>query len=662
MSKARINQKAKARCLLTEIAPYETPTLFSNWGSYNYICSIKDNPHPPYLKKLFERKNTSVPYKYRINKDGLSTRTLSLVHPNNSDQIVNFYDRYDIAIIRACRRSLFSLRAPHRIARFYTFSKGLANEDRNVESITEETAYASSYFAYDRFSHLYKFFDSDEFTELEKRFSQMQHLDIATFFPSLYTHSVSWAIRGKVRAKHQQFGSGRPSKNDVAPAFDVAFDGLLRHLNYEETHGIPIGPELCRIFSEVILQKIDSTVAEKLKANKLVLGKEYWCYRYIDDYYVFFNDSNVFARFRKCLCEELEKYKLYLNRDKDRAATRPFISNLSIRKLDISLYLNELYDRRAKLRSCKSANEINKLRALIKHGEVGFSGVSAFLLTSLFTHIRRIFRALEVEADHIKLFEVLYVYLDLTFHVFQMDIRVVTSFKISAIILEITRNLNRLPLSDQARLMDKIVFEARSAFESALFQGNSVECMNILITNAIFSDKYPIAPRVIEECIRRLQDRHDDEYTAKGKGRITYFEIVSLLFYLRDNPLYGTLKALVLAESKEAMSRYDPRHYSETAYLLLDLSACPFLSTTEKDDIIQTAMRLESDNVTVSDVGCFRNFVGKYNWYFNWVPLAPGAIKTGLERDNDEMNPNYNLNRHEMLNVHLLKKQHCLAY
>ena len=38
MSKARINQKTKERCLLTEIAPYETPTLFSNWGSYRNLC------------------------------------------------------------------------------------------------------------------------------------------------------------------------------------------------------------------------------------------------------------------------------------------------------------------------------------------------------------------------------------------------------------------------------------------------------------------------------------------------------------------------------------------------------------------------------------------------------------------------------------------------
>lgn len=140
MSKARINQRAKARCLLTEIAPYETPTLFSNWGSYNYVRQLKEIQQPAYLKKLFSCDGASVPFKYRIKKDGIATRTLSLVHPNNSGEVVEFYRKYDIAIIRACKRSQLSLRAPHHVAKFYTHGTGVKQEDRQVEDITEDTA------------------------------------------------------------------------------------------------------------------------------------------------------------------------------------------------------------------------------------------------------------------------------------------------------------------------------------------------------------------------------------------------------------------------------------------------------------------------------------------------------------------------------------------
>src|SRR5206468_4547123 len=142
--------------------------------------------------------------------------------------------------------SSVSLRAPHHIAKFYIYGSAGKNEDWEVEDITEEMSYASSYFAYSRFSHLHKFFESDDFTQLEKRFSQMQHLDIAKFFASLYTHSVSWAVRGKTRTKNQRFAGGRQNKI-AGESFDVAFDDLLQQLNYRETHGIPVGPELCRI-------------------------------------------------------------------------------------------------------------------------------------------------------------------------------------------------------------------------------------------------------------------------------------------------------------------------------------------------------------------------------------------------------------------------------
>jgi len=665
MSKKRINQKTKERCLLTEVAPYETPTLFSNWGSYNYLLALKKaTAQPALLKKLYgvNHKPTSAPFKYRIKKDSLSTRTLYLVHPNNSENIVEFYQKHDVAILRACKRSPISLRSPHHVAKLFTSGVGINNEDEDVEDITSETAFASSYFTYSRFSHLHKFFDSDEYSELEKRFSLMRHLDITKFFPSLYTHSVSWAVRGKRRTKNQRFGKDKQNNKIANESFDVAFDDLLQQLNYRETHGIPIGPELCRIFSEVILQKIDSTVISKLKQGGFELGKEYWCYRYIDDYFLFFNDENTYVQFHKGLSDELEKFKLYLNDDKNHASTRPFISPVSIRKLEISSYLIDLLNRKNELRSRWSSNEVNKLRALIKDDKVMFSGVSAFLLSSLLSQIRKLHKPAPNGVPQKNLFDALYVYLDLAFHAFQMDIRVATSFKITAIVLEITKNLSRLPLFEQSKLMDKIVTEMRSALESALFQGSSVECLNLLIAQAIFSDKYPLAPSIIDNCVKKLRALHDDEYSDQTKKRLTYFEIVSLIFYFRDIPAYQILRDSVLADANQAITELNPCEYAETALLLLDLTSCPHLTNVEKGELIKVAMLHDSKNVNASDIGQFRNFVSDHCWYFNWTPITPKAMKELANGEQDELNPNYDLARHEMLQTHLLKKQLLIVY
>ena len=662
MSKTRINQKTKERCLLTEIVPYETPTLFSNWGSYNYVRSLKDAHPPTFLKKLFSAHSTTVPFKYKIKKDGLSSRTLFLVHPGNSERIVDFYRKYDIAIIRACKRSQISLRAPHHVAKFYTSGQVVGKDELAVEDITAETAYASSYFTYSRFSHLHKFFDSDEYSELEKRYSQMRHLDIAKFFPSLYTHSVSWAVRGKKRTKNQRFGNDKQNERIAKQAFDVAFDELLQQLNYRETHGIPIGPELCRIFSEVILQKIDATVVSKLKDCGFELGREYWCYRYIDDFFLFYNAENTYVQFYRALSEELEKFKLYLNHDKNHAGTRPFISPVSIRKLEISSYLKELFNRKLELRCRSSSGEVNRLRALIKDDEVLFSGVSAFLLSSLFKQMRRLYSAPPIGVPPDKLYDVLYVYLDLAFHAFQMDIRVATSFKITAIVLEVVKRLNRLPLSEQAKLMDKIVFEMRGALEGALLQGSSVECLNLLITNGLFSEKFPLLPSLLESCMKRLREHHDDEYSARHRKRLTYFEIVSLIHYFRDFPAYRDLKASVLIDAEKAISELDPREYAETAHILLDLVSCPFLEKSDKNGLIRAAMSHETQNVTQQDIGHFRNFVSKHSWYFNWMPSEAQAVDKTSEGTPGDANPTCDTARHKMLQTHLMKKQLLLSY
>jgi hypothetical protein len=52
-----------------------------------------------------------------------------------------------------------------------------------------------------------------------------------------------------------------------------------------------IGPEFSRIFAEIILQKIDITIEKKLKENNYFLKVDYEMYRYVDDYFLFCDDS-----------------------------------------------------------------------------------------------------------------------------------------------------------------------------------------------------------------------------------------------------------------------------------------------------------------------------------------------------------------------------------
>ena len=114
----------------------------------------------------------------------------------------------------------------------------------------------------------------------------MRKLDISNCFSSIYTHTISWAVKTKDVAKHQIKLSN----------FEQNFDNFMQHVNYNETAGIVIGPEFSRIFAEIIFQYIDLQIEKRLASEdyKLKLYKDYEIYRYVDDMFVFSNKISIF--------------------------------------------------------------------------------------------------------------------------------------------------------------------------------------------------------------------------------------------------------------------------------------------------------------------------------------------------------------------------------
>lgn len=73
--------------------------------------------------------------------------------------------------------------------------------------------------------------------------------DIARFYPSIYTHSITWAAYGKEKVKN--------NLNRYKGTLADRLDTLTRKCNRNQTIGIPIGPETSRIFAEIISSRID---------------------------------------------------------------------------------------------------------------------------------------------------------------------------------------------------------------------------------------------------------------------------------------------------------------------------------------------------------------------------------------------------------------------
>lgn len=125
--------------------------------------------------------------------------------------------------------------------------------------------------------------------------------DISQFFPSVYTHSIGWALMGKSEYK----AMFKSTKGRICWGDDL--DAAIRKGNGGQTTGIPIGPDTSHIVSEIVMTAIDEVVQEKL-GDRLKAG-----YRYVDDYFLCF-DSQKDAEFALAEIQKAAReYELAVN-------------------------------------------------------------------------------------------------------------------------------------------------------------------------------------------------------------------------------------------------------------------------------------------------------------------------------------------------------------
>jgi hypothetical protein len=204
--------------------------------------------------------------------------------------LVNFYEQFKESIIYSCSLSNYSIRKPDSVAKFTFFNDKLHQSNKGdssdfLELSGKEYENLKTFFSYSKYTNIYQFFEDYRYQRAEKKFNHLFKFDISKCFDSIYTHSISWAVLGLDVVKENV-----PSSNNTFPG---KFDTFIQNTNYGETNGILIGPEFSRIFAEIILQKIDTTIEKKLKenGNNYKLKVDYEIYRYVDDYFLFCDDS-----------------------------------------------------------------------------------------------------------------------------------------------------------------------------------------------------------------------------------------------------------------------------------------------------------------------------------------------------------------------------------
>lgn len=143
-------------------------------------------------------------------------------------------------------------------------------------------------------------------TEASKKLGHSPYLlktDIAQFFPSIYTHSISWAAHGIEGSKSDT------SHNSKVNKFNQ-LDFHVRNCQLSETRGVLVGPDAFRLVSEFIIAGIDKEINDAVGHE--IVGAA----RHVDDYYIGLRSETSALVVLSTLRDKLQRYSLNINDSK----------------------------------------------------------------------------------------------------------------------------------------------------------------------------------------------------------------------------------------------------------------------------------------------------------------------------------------------------------
>ncbi|MBP2443800.1 RNA-directed DNA polymerase [Rhizobium leguminosarum] len=138
--------------------------------------------------------------------------------------------------------------------------------------------------------------------DLSSRREEYVSADLRSFFHSIYTHSIPWAIYGKDWAK--------VPANRGYNHYGNLLDLLSRNLQGAQTIGLPVGPDTSRLLAEVVASGID----EKLRERLGVTARD--ASRYIDDFTISGTNGERGEDIIAALRQAASHFELELNNEK----------------------------------------------------------------------------------------------------------------------------------------------------------------------------------------------------------------------------------------------------------------------------------------------------------------------------------------------------------
>ena len=165
-------------------------------------------------------------------------------------------------------------------------------------------------------------------------FKYLFKTDVANFYSSIYTHSISWALHSKTVAKEIK---NRTNSSLIG----VAIDKSIQNMRNGQTNGIPQGSVLMDFISEMILGYIDFELSKRINELKI---EDYYICHYRDDYRVFTNSKDDSEIISRELNNILQSIGLQFNASKTSLSENVVLDSIKDDKKDaILLFSNKDY-------------------------------------------------------------------------------------------------------------------------------------------------------------------------------------------------------------------------------------------------------------------------------------------------------------------------------
>lgn len=220
-----------------------------------------------------------------ICNDNIPTYPTHLSFPKSE------YVRRDFHFLNPCRFARLS----HTILENWDEIKGHTDKSKFSTSNLDLSESDSQIFQHDPFS---KSINERISKSTSKQY--VLYIDIENFYPSIYTHSIDWALNQGNKRHHSQFNNREH--------LGIALDQDARRAQHNETNGIVVGVVTSRVISEIISCYFDQILTNQFQDIEGI--------RYVDDYHIFLSSREEIEKVQVALQKVLSHFKLKFNETK----------------------------------------------------------------------------------------------------------------------------------------------------------------------------------------------------------------------------------------------------------------------------------------------------------------------------------------------------------